>query len=180
MNEPLVVAETGRFVVAEDADRVLLFDRGHTPSEVAILLLIIGALVFGMFGLVTLLTALTGTPAPRSMAIGAAFLAVGVASFAGMMRAVSAHRRSRSTPLRERRPAAVFDRRYRVFVDAGGEIVAPLDQVTFTRRMRLASSAPELVAVTPAGTRVLLRGSPFTGGVGNLDAVLDAMVHGAR
>jgi phosphosulfolactate phosphohydrolase-like enzyme len=71
---------------------------------------------------------------------------------------------------------AVFDRRHRVYVDGNGEVVAPLDEVRFERRMQALSSSSKLVAVTPFGTRVLLRGSPFTGGLGNLDAVLTAAV----
>ena len=44
--------------------------------------------------------------------------------------------------------------------------------------MQLGSSSPKLVAQTPGGTYVLLRGNPFTGGLGDLDAVLTTAVHG--
>jgi hypothetical protein len=37
--------------------------------------------------------------------------------------------------------------------------------------MQLGSSSPKLVAQTPGGTYVLLRGNPFTGGLSDLDAV---------
>jgi len=44
--------------------------------------------------------------------------------------------------------------------------------------MQLGSSSPKLVAQTPGGTYVLLRGNPLTGGLGDLDAVLTTAVHG--
>jgi hypothetical protein len=61
-----------------------------------------------------------------------------------------------------------------VYVDGDGELVAPLDEVRFERRMQATSSSSKLVAVTPFGTRVLVRGNLFGGGVGNLDEVLTA------
>jgi hypothetical protein len=51
-----------------------------------------------------------------------------------------------------------------------------LDQVRFARKLQVGSSSPKLVAVTPGGTKVLRRGNPFDGGVGNVDEVLTAVV----
>ncbi len=48
---------------------------------------------------------------------------------------------------------AVFDRGQRVYLDGTGQVLAPLDQVRFERRMQLTSSSPKLVAVTPSGPR---------------------------
>ena len=56
--------------------------------------------------------------------------------------------------------------------------IVPLDQVRFARRMQIGSSSPKLVALTPGGTKVLKRGNPFDGGIGNVDEVLTAVVRG--
>jgi len=40
--------------------------------------------------------------------------------------------------------------------------------------MQLGSSSPKLVALVPGGVRVLKRGNPFDGGIGNVDEVLTA------
>ena len=103
------------------------------------------------------------------MVIGAVLLAVGMLAGAGMLLATRSLRSTRLTPLSALRPVAVFDRERRVFLDGAGEIVAPLDDVRFERR---GSPAPDLVATTPAGDRILLRGSLFSGTIGNLDQVL--------
>ena len=70
-------------------------------------------------------------------------------------------RRTRSKPLGTYQPVAVFDRARRVFVDGNGTVVAPLDHVRFQSAMQITFSSPKLVAVTPNGTRVLMRGNPF-------------------
>jgi hypothetical protein len=57
--------------------------------------------------------------------------------------------------------------------------VVPLDQVRFARKFQIGSSSPKLVVVTAGGTKVLKRGNPFDGGVGNLDEVLTAVVRGS-
>lgn len=180
MAEPLVIVETGRFVVAEDGPKVLVIDRGHVPSEVTVLLLTICSLVFGAYGVVSMFYAVAGGLAPRSVVVGGGFLVIGVTAFVLMNRAAAAIDRVRRTPLSAIRPVAVFDRRHGVYVDGAGELVAPLDQVRFERRMQMASSAAKLVAVTPDGSRDLLRGSPFHGGVGGLDAVLTSVVHASE
>jgi hypothetical protein len=87
-------------------------------------------------------------------------------------------RGAKARPLTGYRPVAIFDRAARVFVDANGAVVGPLDHVQFQSRTQLASSAPMLVAATPTGTRILKRGNPFNGGLGDLEAVLTAAVFG--
>lgn len=173
--DPWVLAETGRFVVAQAGPRVLLLDRGPAPSEVTVLLLVMSALIFGGFGVVSVFSAVAGAGAARTVVIGVVFLAVGVASFAAMLRAARALHRARTTPLRALRPVAVFDRERRLYLDGHGEVIAPLAQVQVRRA---GFGAATLVAVTPAGERVLVRGNPVSGGVGNLDQLLTHAITG--
>ena len=128
-------------------------------------------LVVGGFGVVALIA---GVP---STALGAIFVAVGVVFAAVLFAVVRKIRRRRSQPLHECRSVAVIDRKLGLFSYGGGAIV-PLDQVRFARRMQIGSSSPKLVALTPGGTKVLKRGNPFDGGVGNVDEVLSAIVRG--
>ena len=43
------------------------------------------------------------------------------------------------------------------------------------RRLQIGSSSPRLVAVTPAGVRVIKRGNPFDGGIGRIDELLNTV-----
>ena len=169
---PRTLADTGGLVVTDDGRRVLVFDRCTGALTVLAFVLGVLTLVVGGFGLVALIA---GTP---SRALGAVFLAIGLVLAAVTFVAVRKSRRRRSQPLHECRPVAVIDRKLGLFSYRGGAVV-PLDQVRFARKFQIGSSSPKLVAVTPGGTRVLKRGNPFDGGVGNVDEVLTAVVHGS-
>ena len=169
---PRTLADTGGLVVTDDGRRVLVFDRCTGALTVLAFVLGVLTLVVGGFGLVALIA---GTP---SRALGAVFLAIGLVLAAMTFVAVRKIRRRRSQPLYECRPVAVIDRKLGLFSYRGGAVV-PLDQVRFVRKFQIGSSSPKLVAVTPGGTKVLKRGNPFDGGVGNVDEVLTAVVHGS-
>ncbi len=175
--EPRIVAEVGGLAVAEQGPLVVVVDRGTGPWATVAFVLGVLALVFGGFGAVTLALAATGS-AGVPWWLSAIFLMVGVV-FAGATLGVARRIRGAKTkPLSGYRPVAVFDRARRVFVDADGTVLAPLDHVRFQTRSQLTSSSPMLVAVTPSGTQILKRGNPFNGGLGNLEDVLTAAVFG--
>lgn len=156
-------------VVTDDGRRILVFDRCTGALTVLAFVLAVLAVVVGGFGIVTLIS---GVP---STALGAAFLAAGIVTAAATFGAVAKIRRRRRQPLHECRPVAVIDRKLGLFSYGGGAVV-PLDQVSFARKLQIGSSSPKLVAVTPGGTKVLKRGNPFDGGIGNVDEVLTAAV----
>jgi hypothetical protein len=167
--QPRTLADTGGLVVTDDGRRVLVFDRRTGALTVMAFVLGVVTLVVGGFGLVALVA---GVP---SRTLGAVFLAVGLVLAALTFVVVRKFRRRRSQPLHECRSVAVIDRKLGLF-SYGGGAVAPLDQVRFARKFQIGSSSPKLVVVTPGGTKVLKRGNPFDGGVGNVDEVLTAVV----
>lgn len=164
-----VLIDTGGLVVTDDGRRVNVFDRCTGALTIAAFVLGILTFVVGGFGLVALVS---GTP---STVLGAIFLAAGVAVGVITFLVVRNIRRRRGQPLHACRSVAVIDRKLGLFSYGGGAIV-PLDQVRFARRMQIGSSSPKLVALTPGGTKVLKRGNPFDGGIGNVDEVLTAVV----
>lgn len=176
--EPRVLGEVGGLVVAEQGALVLVVDRRSGPPAVLAFVAGVIALVFGGFGAVSLTAVATGHAADLPVGLCAALLAVGLAAAAVATATVRRIRRSRLIPVSSYRPVAVFDRASRLYLDADGRVLAPLDVVTFHRRMQLGSSSAALVAQTPTGSHVLLRGNPFTGGLGDLDTVLTSAVHG--
>src|SRR3977135_4191619 len=169
---PRTLADTGGLVVTDDGRRVLVFDRGTGALTVLAFVLGVLTLVVAGFGVVALVS---GVP---SRAVGAAFLAVGLVIAAVSFLVGRKFRRGRSQPLHECRSVAVIDRKLGLFSYCGGAVV-PLDQVRFARKFQIGSSSPKLVVVTAGGTKVLKRGNPFDGGVGNVDEVLTAVVCGS-
>jgi hypothetical protein len=163
-----VLADTGGLVVTDDGRRVLVIDRGTSALAIVAFVLGVITLVVGGFGAVTLFT---GVP---SRSLGAVFLGVGLLFAALTFIVLRKFRRNRRRDLHECRPVAVIDRKLGLFSYRGGALVQ-LNQVRFARTFQMGSSSPKLVAITPGGTIVLKRGSPFDGGVGNVDEILTAM-----
>lgn len=177
-NEPHIVREVGGLVIAEDGPLVLVVDRGNGPPAILAFVAGVVALVFGGFGAVALAAVATGHGAGLPVWICAALLTVGLVAAAISVAVVRRIRTSRTIPVSQYRPVAVFDRAAGVYRDADGRILAALTEVTFHRRMQMGSSSPKLVANTPTGTHTLVRGNPFTGGLGDLASVLTTAVHG--
>ena len=178
--EPRVLREVGGLVIAEAGPLVLVVDRGNGRPAILAFVAAVLALVFGGFGALTLAAVAAGHDTDLPVGLSAGLLAAGLAAATLAAATVRHIRRTRKTPVSDFRPVAVFDRATRVYLDGDGHAVAPLDAVTFERRMQIGSSSPKLVAQTPTGAHVLLRGNPFTGGLGDLDAVLTTAVHGVR
>ena len=170
--EPRTLVDTGGLVVTDDGRRVLVIDR--CTGALATLAFVLGVitLVVAGFGAVALAAAMP------SRAVGAIFLAVGLVFALLTFLVVRQIRRRRSQPLHECRPVAVIDRKLGLFSYRGGALVQ-LDQVRFARQLQIGSSSPQLVAFTPGGKKVLKRGNPFDGGIGNVDAILTAAVQGS-
>jgi hypothetical protein len=171
--ETRTLADTGGLVVTDDGRRMLVFDRCTGALTIVAFVLGMLTLVVGGFGAVTL------AADDPSRTLGAIFLAVGLVLAALTFVVVRKIRRRRSQPLNECRPVAVIDRKLGLFSYGGGAVM-PLDQVRFARKLQIGSSSPKLVAITPGGTKVLKRGNPFDGGIGNVDEVLTAAIHGVR
>lgn len=172
-DEPCIIADNGRLVIAEDGPRILVIDRGRGPSELTAFVLMVLTLVCGGIGTVSMFYAVMGSLTGPAVPAGAALLLIGMVAGAGMLMATRSLRHTRLTPLSDIAPVATFDREQWVYRDEHGEIVAPLDHVRFERRPRLGSAASSLVAATPVGDRVLLYGTVFGGSAGNLNDVLD-------
>lgn len=169
---PHVLADTGGLLVTDDGRRVVVIDRRTGAlSSLAFVLGVMTVVVAG-FGLVT---TLTGVP-PRP--VGVAFLAAGLALGLSTLLVVRAIRERRARPLAACRPVAVLDRKLGLFSYPDGPLL-PMNQVRFERRVQIGSSSPKLVAVSPAGVRVIKRGNPFDGGIGRVDQVLNDVCDGA-
>ena len=169
--ETRTLADTGGLVVTDDGRRVLVFDR--CTGVLTVLAFVFGllAIVFCGFGLVALVAAVP------SRGMGVVVVAVGVVLAVTTYLVVRKIRGRRGQPLHQCRPIAVIDRKLGLFSYGGGAVVA-LDQVSFARKIQISSGSSKLVAVTPGGIKVLKRGNPFDGGVGNVDELLTAVVRG--
>ncbi|HNM86480.1 MAG TPA: hypothetical protein PKI77_18415 [Mycobacterium sp.] len=169
--ENRILADTGGLLVSDDGRRVVVIDRRTGGLSTLAFVLGVTALVVGGFGLVVTLTGLL--PGSLGIVLLGAGLVLSVVTFL-ILRAI---RERRAQPLAACRPVAVLDRKLGLFSYPDGPLL-PIDQVRFERRLQIGSSSPKLVAVSPAGTRVIKRGNPFDGGVARVDEILNEVVRG--
>lgn len=174
--QPRIIAEQGGLVVAEDGPHVLVIDRGSGLTQVTAFVLVVIAVVFGGFGMVSIAMSIRSGHASPPLVLGLVIFAFGLAAVAALRYTVRSLRRIRSAPLSDFVPVAVFDRTAGTYRDRAGQVVGRLDQVRFEKRMQIGSSSPKLVAVTPAGTFILKRGNPFGGHIHGMDAVLSTAI----
>ncbi len=164
-----ILVNTGGLVVTDDGRKVVLLDRGTgllSNLIVVLALATLAAIAVGVWNLVNY------NPAP-----GWGLIAAGVVLALITNKVVLTYRTRRKAPLPERRTVAVLDRKLNLFSYSGGAITA-LDQVSFIRRPQLNSTAAKLVALTPGGKKVLMRGYRLDGGIGRTDELLNTIAQG--
>ena len=169
--EPRILADTDGLLVSDDGRRVVVIDRRTGGLSTTAFVLGVAALVVGGFGVVAVLTAQPSRP------LGWIFVAVGLLLAALTFLVVRNIRRRRAQSLGECRPVATLDRKLGLFSYPGSPLLS-LDQIRFERRIQIGSSSPKLVAITPAGVRIIKRGNPFDGGIGRIDELLNGVLQG--
>ncbi|PRC52745.1 hypothetical protein C6A85_57345, partial [Mycobacterium sp. ITM-2017-0098] len=85
-------------------------DRANGPAEITSFVLAIIAVVFGGFGLVSLVLPAVGRTTPGTVGMSPVILAIGVAAGVALFLTVRQIRRRRRRPLTSFTPVAVFDR----------------------------------------------------------------------
>jgi len=170
------IADNGRFVLAEDAERLLFIERRGLVPAVAVF----------VAGLLTVILAVNG-PLMLGLGIrdGDARISVGIvltlaAGLAGLACAalVRLRRARHAEPLQPTSAIVILDRPAGLLRDGSGRELAPLTEVRFVRRAQLTSSSRALHVVWPRGQRVVFRGDPFAGSID--DAVAQLTARGIR
>lgn len=160
---PILLARCGDGVLVADGDR---WTFGHQPGSggntVLFVLVLVGAIstVSG----VALVGAL-GAAAAGNLVVGAALLVLARWLF---------RRRKQTRASAAIVPIVVLDLAAGTLLAGDGRVLAPLDQVRFSREMQLASSARKLECRWPQGQVTVLRGDAFGGSIGPaIDALRD-------
>mgnify|MGYP001327182821 CR=1 FL=1 len=158
-----VIADNGRFVLAEDGPRLLFLGRrGLIP---VVLVFVTGLLTVILGVNAALLIGLGMGQDDGRVPVGAGLLVAATLLGWACVALVRRRRARREQPLDPATAIVVLDREAGVLRDSVGQVLAPLAQVKLMRRMQLASSARALHVVWPHGDRVVYRGDPFAGAI---------------
>ena len=147
-----VLADNGRFVLAEDGTRLLFFERRILPTWTAY---VPGLLTFIAMGNVVIQLV------AGNVAAAGVLLAISVVSGVVLLAAMRSRRQSRAKPLDATDAHVQLDLEARTLLDGDGRVLASLDEVRVDKAMQLTSSARALRIVWPGGQRVVYRGDPL-------------------
>jgi hypothetical protein len=148
-----VLADNGRFVLAEDGSRLLFIERRILPSWTVF--------VPGLLAFIVAANALLQLVAGNGVA-AAVIAAVAVVSALVLRLALRRRRLARAKPLASADAVVQLDLAGRVLLDGDGRALAALDQVRIEKAMQMTSSARALTVVWPGNRRVVYRGDPLT------------------
>lgn len=104
--------------------------------------------------------------------IGIVLLALGTIFALIVWRILSYRKKINSIPFEKLKNICVIDFTNNNLLDSNNNILASLDDVTLKRKMQLASSSPKLVLMSNKKSLVLVKGSPFSGGITAVEIAL--------
>ncbi len=77
-------------------------------------------------------------------------------------------------PLQQLQTICIFDFDTKNLLDSQQRILTPINEVWLTRKMQITSSSPELLLQWNRGSIGIVKGNPFSGGIGEIEKVLVA------
>jgi hypothetical protein len=69
---------------------------------------------------------------------------------------------------------SIFDFENNNLLSGQQQVISPINKTYLTRKMQLTSSSPELLVCWNGGSLSLVKGNPFSGGIGDIEKVLVA------
>lgn len=166
-----VVATCGGYELIEDGPRLLFVNRGSSWYGVALFVMGLLAVITSANGVLWLVPGVF----PGGGGFGAALLLLLAAAFCtAFILLRRARARSATESFRSEHVILIADRAQNALTDSGGRPFAPLDGVVFRSAMQVTSSSRCIEVNFAGGTRVVARGSPFSGSIGGFQKALRA------
>lgn len=82
--------------------------------------------------------------------------------------------KAKAAPPETLQHVCIFDFETNNLLTGQQQVISPINQAYLTRKMQLTSSSPELLVCWNGGSLSLVKGNPFSGGIGDIEKVLVA------
>lgn len=166
------LAASSGTVIYEEGNKLYICK--SNTSGTSTFLFVIGILAFILLANGILQLTLLRDTVPALANLGLLLLGIAVVFIFIFWRVLAYQKKQKATPPQQLQSICTLDFGANSLLDSNNNSVAPLNQVWFTRKMQLTSSSPELLVCWPGGTLNVVKGNPFSGGIGPVENVLRA------
>jgi hypothetical protein len=149
VGDSVILADNGRFVLAERGTRLLFVERRILPTWLVFVPVLVTVVVVGNAAVQIGI---------GNIVVGLVMLGVGVLCGLGCRAALAGRRRVQDAPLDTHTTLAVIDLGSRTLFDGNGQVLSHLDAVRVDKAMQLTSSARALTLAWPGGSLAVYRG----------------------
>lgn len=165
------IASGSGTAILKDGERLLIVRRGGPGLSIALFVAGLLTVIVGLNGVAQLVMAFSGHGVGFT---GAAILCAAGGVGGAVLVALLRKRKLRNgVPLDQLPIICVLDFTQGGLLDTHGGLLAPLSNVRMRRQFQMGSSSPALVLAYADRSLLLAKGSPFAGGIGDLERALE-------
>lgn len=166
------LAASSGIVLYEAGKRLYVCKSGSGAS--ATILFVTGVLAFILFANGVLQLTVLKDRFRGASRLGYTLAGIGLLFAILFWRLLLYQKKRRAAPPETLNHVCIFDFESNNLLNAQQQIIAPLSQVHLTRKMQLTSSSPELLVCWNGGSLSIMKGNPFSGGIGDIEKGLVA------
>ena len=163
------LAESSNIVAYETGNKLYISKRPATWTSVFLFVTGLLAVILLVNGILQLFMAKDATGSSR---LGIIFILIAVLCIIIFWKVWLYRKKVNAIPLHQLQTICIFDFESNYLLDAQQNILTPIEQAWFTRKMQISSSSPELIMQWNGGSFNIVKGNPFSGGITGIERVL--------
>lgn len=165
------LAEASNTVIYKDDNKLYISKRPASWTTVFLFVTGLIALILLVNGILQVLVFRKPEGSPM---LGIILIVSGVFFALIFQRVKQYQQKINAAPLNELKTIAIIDLANNSLYDGQQNILTTLDQAWLTRKMQLTSSSSELILQWKSGALSIVKGNPFSGGIGDIEKALVA------
>jgi hypothetical protein len=166
------LAVSSGVVLYESENKLYISKESGTATGT--LLFVTGLLAFILLGNGILQLTVFKNQLPNSSKLGMLLIGIGIILAVVFWKVRSYQKKQAAKPLQQLQTICILDFGTNHLLDSQQRILTPIHEVWLTRKIQITSSSPELLLQWNRGSITIVKGNPFSGGIGDIEKVLMA------
>lgn len=164
------LAYSSGIVIYESGNKLYLSKQSGNAAGT--ILFVTGLLAFILLGNGILQLTVFKDQIPNSSKLGMLLIGIGLILAFVFWKVRVYQKKQAATPLQQLSTICIIDFETNNLLDGQQRILAPINEVWLTRKLQITSSSPELLLLWNRGSIRIVKGNPFSGGIGDIEKVL--------